>query len=70
MGSYHITRQEMQEKRPKSTTPSSTAVRSMPLEHLERCQCGQWTCPDSFKVHLGSPWVRVVGRAVSEGVRA
>ena len=45
----------MQEKRPKSTTPSSTAVRSMPLERLERCQCGQWACSGTFKLHLGSP---------------
>jgi len=45
----------MQEKRPKSTTPSSTAVRSMPLERLERCQCGQWACAGGFRVHLGSP---------------
>ena len=60
----------MQEKRLKSTTPSSTAVRSMPLEHLERCQCGQWACAGSFKVHLGSTRVGAVGRAVSEGVRA
>ena len=52
MGSYHVARQEMQEKRPKSTTPSSTAVRSMPLEHLERCQCGQWACAGGFRVHL------------------
>jgi len=60
----------MQEKRPKSTTPSSTAVRSMPLERLERCQCGQWACAGGFRVHLGSPSVRAVGRAVLEGVRA
>ena len=54
------------------STPSLTAVRSMPLdlEHLERCQCGQRACAGSFKVHLGSTRVGAVGRAVSEGVRA
>eukprot|EP00964_Phaeocystis_antarctica_P145538 scaffold111621_cov36-Phaeocystis_antarctica.AAC.1 len=36
-------------------------VRSMPLEHLERGQCGQWASAGSFKVHLGiapesGPW--------------
>ena len=25
------------------------------LERLERCQCGQWACAGSCKVHLGSP---------------
>eukprot|EP00964_Phaeocystis_antarctica_P063412 scaffold38064_cov73-Phaeocystis_antarctica.AAC.3 len=50
----------MQEKRPKSTTPSSTAVRSMPLEHwsaastasglvLAASRC-TWAAPES------GPW--------------
>jgi hypothetical protein len=43
----------MQEKRPRSTTISSTTVSSMPpgVDHLERCQCqcsvlplGMWMC--------------------------
>ena len=28
-------------------------ARSMPLEHLERCQCGQGLCAGTSKVHLG-----------------
>ena len=26
----------------------------MLLEHLERCQCGQWACAGPFKVHPSS----------------
>eukprot|EP00964_Phaeocystis_antarctica_P091236 scaffold58482_cov73-Phaeocystis_antarctica.AAC.1 len=39
-----------------------------PLEHLERCQCGQWACAGSFKVHLGSTCSPVAVGAPESGV--